>query len=211
MSDHRGNYLILIRSGVRGIVGIGLLTVALIAGGGAQQHELPFLSNYVHTTYLEAAEVAPDIVETTPLPLPPPAPPREAVPVITPVGLPEPGLVTHYGVQYNGNPMGCRGDSYSSENETIIAVGPADYGEWPCGTTLRVCGPGGCIVGFRQDSCPGCGNNHLDLSESGINSVCGDQADICRVQIEEVIFEVDPVWQDEDPNRYYEVDSLPEH
>jgi hypothetical protein len=204
LNDHRGNYLIRRRSEVRGIVGIGLLTVALIAGGGAQQHELPFISDHVHTTYLEAAEAAPEIVEPTP----PPPPPREAVPVITAVGPVEPGIVTHYGVSYNGNRMGCHGTPYSSENETIIAVGPADYGEWPCGTTLRVCGPTGCVVGFRQDSCPGCGPNHLDLSEAGINTVCGDQAHVCRVQIEEVVFEVDPLWVDEDPNVHYEALDL---
>jgi len=49
---------------------------------------------------------------------------------------------------------------------------------------LRVCGPAGCIVGLRQDGCPGCGVNHLDLSESGIAIVCGPGAGRCRVEIE---------------------------
>jgi len=105
-----------------------------------------------------------------------------------------PGIVTHYGVSYNGSRMGCAGEPYSSEDDTIIAVGPMDYADWPCGTNLRVCGPAGCVVGFRQDSCPGCGENHLDLSEAAINAVCGDQADLCRVGIEEVVYQANPVF-----------------
>jgi hypothetical protein len=88
--------------------------------------------------------------------------------------------------------MGCVGDPYTSEDVTIIAVGAMHNSEWPCGTPLRVCGVAGCIVGFRQDSCPGCGSYHVDLSEAGINEACGDQAHVCRVGIEEVLFEIPP-------------------
>ena len=116
----------------------------------------------------------------------------QAEPIITPVSPVFEGLATHYGVSYNGSRMGCSGEPYSSENETIIAVGAMHYGEWPCGTPLRVCGVAGCIVGFRQDSCPGCGSYHIDLSEAGINKACGDQADVCRVGIEQVLFELPP-------------------
>jgi hypothetical protein len=99
------------------------------------------------------------------------------------------GLATHYGVQYNGSIMGCMGEPYSSDNETIIAVGAVHNAEWPCGTQMRVCGLAGCIVGSRQDSCPGCGAYHLDLSEAGIMLACGDQAHVCRVGIEQVLLE----------------------
>jgi len=97
------------------------------------------------------------------------------------------GTVTHYGVQYNGRSMGCRGSGvYSSDDPSIIAVGPSRYREWGCGTMFQVCGAAGCIIGMRRDACPGCGPNHLDLSESGIAAVCGAGAGRCRVQIEVV-------------------------
>ncbi len=107
-------------------------------------------------------------------------------PAVT-VGNALPGLVTHYGVSFNGQSMGCGFGNYSSANPEIIAVGPDRYSQWPCGTALRVCGDSGCIIGIRQDACPGCGPNHLDLSESGIGIVCGDQASVCRVSIEQVV------------------------
>jgi len=104
-----------------------------------------------------------------------------------PAGPPINGIVTRYGRSYNGHSLGCRTGLYASEDPSVIAVGPAREGEWPCGTPLRVCGAAGCIVGYRQDGCPGCGPSHLDLSEAGINVVCGLGADICRVQIERLV------------------------
>jgi hypothetical protein len=38
----------------------------------------------------------------------------------------------------------------------------------------------------RQDACPGCGANVLDLSEAGNELVCGIPPHTCRVTIEEV-------------------------
>jgi hypothetical protein len=67
--------------------------------------------------------------------------------------------------------MGC-GGRYSSIDSTIIAVGPADYSKFPCGTRLTVTGPEGTITVTRQDSCPGC-YNMVDLSERGHELVCG--------------------------------------
>jgi hypothetical protein len=67
--------------------------------------------------------------------------------------------------------MAC-GGTYSSWNTTIIAVGPADYSNYPCGTSLNVTGPQGSIEVTRQDSCPGC-RQMVDLSEAGIIAVCG--------------------------------------
>ena len=97
--------------------------------------------------------------------------------------------MTHYGVGYNGQPMGC-GGVYLSENPTIIAVGPDHYAEWPCGTFIVVCGPNGCIVGVRQDSCPGCSFGVLDLSEAGIEIVCGAGAGQCKTIAQAVTVEV---------------------
>lgn len=97
------------------------------------------------------------------------------------------GRVTHYGESYNGRQMGCEGSGlYDSEDPSIVAVGPSAYAAWPCGTVFRVCGEGGCIHAIRSDSCPGCGQGHLDLSERGIAIVCGEEVGTCEVSIEVV-------------------------
>lgn len=82
--------------------------------------------------------------------------------------------------------MGCDGTLYDTENDTIIAVGPDHYYEWPCGTELLVCAAE-CLIGVRQDACPGCGPGHLDLSEAGITRVCGYGSGYCRVTIQTVV------------------------
>jgi hypothetical protein len=186
LRDQRGQYLIPKRSETRGLVGIGFLAVALIAGGGPPTYHFGALSDVTHTAHLEAAEA------TAPLPTLTPVPAIQVEPIVTPVSPVFEGVVTHYGVSYNGSPMGCTGLPYSSENETIIAVGPMNSGQWPCGTQLRVCGTVGCFVGVRQDSCPGCTAYVLDLSEAGITLACGDQAHVCRVGIERVLIEYPP-------------------
>jgi hypothetical protein len=93
------------------------------------------------------------------------------------------GIVTHYGIAYAGNVLGC-GGRYTPEDTTIAAVGGRDDGEWPCGTLLQVCGAAGCLFASRQDSCPGCGPGHVDLSEAGIGIACGPGADVCDVRIQ---------------------------
>jgi hypothetical protein len=110
----------------------------------------------------------------------------------TPVGRFVQGAVTHYGVGFNGQPLGC-GGVYSSDDPTIIAIGPAHYAEWPCGTAIVVCGPNGCLVGVRQDSCPGCTAGVLDLSEAGIAIVCGPYAGRCNTIAHAVTIEVVPL------------------
>lgn len=92
------------------------------------------------------------------------------------------GTATHYGAAYNGSPMGC-GGRYSSDDVSIVAVGPSRYAAWPCGTQLVIDGPEGSIVVTRQDSCPGCAPNMVDLSEAGSVAVCGAPAHTCRVEI----------------------------
>lgn len=96
------------------------------------------------------------------------------------------GHVTHYGESYNGQSLGCDGAGvYSSTEVSIVAVSPARYDAWPCGTVLRVCGDVECIRGVRQDACPGCAPNQLDLSEAGIAQVCGsEEVGSCEVTIE---------------------------
>jgi hypothetical protein len=100
------------------------------------------------------------------------------------VALVEDVAVTHYGESYNGLKLGCSAETYSSDNASIVAVGPERSAEWPCGTVLRVCGPGGCIVGQRQDGCPGCGSHVIDLSEEGIYLVCGPGSGVCQASVE---------------------------
>jgi hypothetical protein len=93
------------------------------------------------------------------------------------------GHATSYGASYNGHSMGC-GGVYSSNDITILAVSPARYREWPCGTRVQVCGPAGCIVVTRQDACPGCYANLVDLSEAGNAAVCGSPPHTCRVTLQ---------------------------
>jgi hypothetical protein len=93
------------------------------------------------------------------------------------------GHATSYGASYNGHSMGC-GGVYSSNDITILAVSPARYREWPCGARVQVCGPAGCIVVTRQDACPGCYANLVDLSEAGNAAVCGSPPHTCRVTLQ---------------------------
>lgn len=94
------------------------------------------------------------------------------------------GWATHYGESYQGGVLGCGSGYYDTANADIIAVGPARYGEWPCGTKLRVCGPAGCLTATRHDACPGCTANVVDLSEAGSRLVCGDPPHTCRATIQ---------------------------
>ena len=96
------------------------------------------------------------------------------------------GRATHYGEAYNGRGMGC-GGTYWSDDASIVAVGPGRYSAWPCGTVLLVRGPAGEILVRRQDSCPGCGHNVIDLSERGSELVCGAPAHTCAVEIQMVV------------------------
>ena len=126
-------------------------------------------------------------VTPTPSPTATPTSTPTSTPTATSTPLPGSlnGTVTHYGVEFQGLPLGC-GGFYDTDDASIIAVGPDHYDDWPCGTPLEVCGPAGCIEGERQDSCPGCAPNQLDLSEAGIAIVCGAGESICEVTIRQL-------------------------
>lgn len=107
-------------------------------------------------------------------------------------------IATRYGggpaygdtIDYNGGTLGCsKAGTYSSYNTAILAVSYSRSAEWGCGTRLLICTnnvqlpvqagaerehlPTRCISVERSDTCPGCGHNHLDLSEEGIRLLCG--------------------------------------
>jgi hypothetical protein len=133
----------------------------------------------------------PTPVPPTPTPPPPTATPEQQAAVEPPAGgelvL---GTITPYADSLTGNTLGCNGyGAYEPENPTIIAVSPDRYEEWPCGTTLGICGVDAdtgvitsCVVGVRQDSCPGCTANHLDVSRAIFEIICGS-ANRCPVVI----------------------------
>lgn len=91
------------------------------------------------------------------------------------------GKVTRYGVSYQGQEFGCPGTgSYDTNDPTIIARGPES--RYRCGDKVVVIGPAGYIVGDVVDACPGCGAGHLDLSERGLQIVCGSiRVGTCKV------------------------------
>jgi hypothetical protein len=178
-------------------VSIGFLVVALIAGGITQSNRL---ADLIPATPAEAT-----------VPAPPPRSNLDSVALkvldsaaqisenarlstdgLTPFAFVEDVAITHYGESFNGNMMGCGGAHYSSDNGGIVAVGAERSQQWPCGTVLRVCGPGGCMIGVRQDSCPGCDAYHLDLSEEGLSLVCGPGSGVCRASVEAYTSTCDP-------------------
>jgi hypothetical protein len=151
-----------------------------LAGSGVAQLEPPEA-----TATAETASAPAPTPEPAPKPTRAPAPeqPSQAGRSVAAVGGLISGHATSYGASYNGQPMGC-GGVYSSNDITIMAVSPARYREWPCGTPVQVCGPAGCIVVIRQDACPGCYVNLVDLSEAGNAAVCGSPPHTCRVTLQ---------------------------
>lgn len=93
-------------------------------------------------------------------------------------------VATRYGQSYENSPLGCpaytlpagRPDRlYHSADPAILAAPPARYREWECGQGLYIVNPanGRRLYVVRIDSCPGCGANHIDLSEAGMAYLCG--------------------------------------
>lgn len=155
------------------IASVGLLAFQLFRPAAWGQETTPnvsYASPYSVGVYV-AKEGQPPLPTFTPTP--------QATPV--PASLIY-GYVTHYGESYNGQTMGC-GGTYWSSDPYIVAVSPARYSEWPCGTILRITGAAGQLDIPRTDSCPGCGPNLLDLSEAGSEVVCGFVGN-CPVTIE---------------------------
>jgi hypothetical protein len=99
-----------------------------------------------------------------------------------PAGEPVSGGVTPYADSLQGNTLGC-GGVYDLNDPTIAAVSLDRNEEWPCGMPLSITGPAGQIVVIRQDTCPGCPANHIDLSRAAFNLVCGAGASSCAVLI----------------------------
>jgi len=92
--------------------------------------------------------------------------------------------ITHYGERFQGRKLGCsKLGYYSSDDPTIVAVSWANAEEMPCATPLQVCGPSGCHLMMRKDTCPGCLPNGFDLSEAGIALVCGNGEPVCWASV----------------------------
>lgn len=93
-------------------------------------------------------------------------------------------LVTYYGVDFQGGPLGCGSDvfgTYDRNDPTTIASGD---GGPPCGMHLHLCSPTACQDVVVKDMCGGCGPMHLDLSEAAWN-VLG-QPDTVQASIQTV-------------------------
>ena len=173
------------------------LMTALEYLAGSDADQLEPMSEVAAATDTPATEQAPIVAPTeapstptrTPVPkptrTPEPQPTSQPAPASVALGALISGHATSYGTAYNGHSMGC-GGVYSSTDITIMAVSPARYREWPCGTRVEVCGPAGCIVVTRQDACPGCYATLVDLSEAGNAAVCGSPPHTCRVTLQVV-------------------------
>jgi len=97
-------------------------------------------------------------------------------------------LLTRYGERFNGRKMGCsKLGYYYSDDPTIVAVGYDRHAEMPCGTMLEVCGPTGCHLMMRKDTCGGCSAYMFDLSEAGNALVCGESYGLCNATVTKVV------------------------
>ena len=98
------------------------------------------------------------------------------------LGAPITARATYYHPSLAGGPLGCGYGPYWPSDPTVVAVSPARYREWPCGTEFQISGPAGTIRATRKDACPGCGANHVDLSSAGSTAVCGRPV-TCTVEL----------------------------
>jgi uncharacterized protein YraI len=88
-----------------------------------------------------------------------PAPSSSAI-----IGVATPATITYYHAMFEGSPMAC-GGRYRAEDATIAAAT-----SWPCGTRLRVCRNGNCVMVTVQDS-GHMGPNWVDLSASAFRQL----------------------------------------
>jgi hypothetical protein len=175
---------------------IGLLVLAFSTGGRSSEENPGLLSNWewelTSETLSETLEAEVGglqiVMETELAPEEVPAAPPS---IVVPTGPLYDIIATHYGVAYNGRTLGCGTGYYTSDNISILAVGPSRNSEWPCGTLLQICGPLACNLVTRHDACPGCSRNVVDLSEAGLDLLCGYQTSTCRVTIQKIML-VDP-------------------
>ena len=78
------------------------------------------------------------------------------------------GTATHYVLQALPN---C---SYPTPpaDQLFVALSPDEYDNAaPCGSYLEVHGPGGSVRVEVIDQCPGCGDGHIDLSETAFSAL----------------------------------------
>jgi len=115
----------------------------------------------------------PTLPATPPAPTPTPTATATNTATVTqtPTATPEPVryLVTYYGADFQGGPLGCGSDvfgTYDLSDPTTIASGA---GGPPCGTHLHLCSETACQNVVVKDMCGGCGPMHLDLSEAAWN------------------------------------------
>lgn len=99
----------------------------------------------------------------------------------TPVSAQEAFTATYYHPMHNGGTMFC-GGTYWDGDQTIVAVGSADYSRFPCWSQMTVAGPAGSITVTVQDHCGGC-RSVVDLSRSANEAVCGAPAHTCLVSV----------------------------
>lgn len=102
------------------------------------------------------------------------------------LSLPVTARATFYHPSLAGGPLGCGYGPYRPSDPTVVAVSPARYREWPCGTEFQITGPAGSMRAMRKDACPGCSANHVDLSSAGSTAVCGRPV-TCTVQVRRIL------------------------
>ena len=54
---------------------------------------------------------------------------------------------------------------------------------------LEVCGPTGCHLMMRKDTCGGCNAHMFDLSEAGNALVCGESYGLCNATVTKVVLQ----------------------
>lgn len=96
-----------------------------------------------------------------------PTPTNTSTPVPTATPVSHRIRVTYYGEALRDRPLYCGSNIYGlfdPSDPTTAAMGANGP---PCGSRLQLCSESACIVVVIKDKCPGCGPDHLDLSQAG--------------------------------------------